>query len=222
MGEGMRAIIPVVLGVLLGGCLPKARVEQFTARPFVACPGDPITLSWRTNGNVTLSAEPKAPGLGKRDSSGRETVPLPEGPGPTVFNIHVSRFLGLKKTETSGEVVSPPLSKEYAVVDAEGEADFSCLEQERAVEAFFVLDAEKMAPGVLVGQVMNMNIRRLVLVKDGVSKTLEEGEAMTPDGMPAQGRWSLRVPLEEGETCEAAIDDVDGRLIIKLQLACGR
>jgi len=61
-----------------------------------------------------------------------------------------------------------------------------------------------------------------VLGKDGVSKTLEEGEAMTLEGMPAQGRWSLRVPLEEGETCEAAIDDVDGRLIIKLQLACGR
>jgi len=55
-----------------------------------------------------------------------------------------------------------------------------------------------------------------------VNKTLEEGETMTPEGMPAQGRWSLRVPLEEGETCEAAIDDVDGRLIIKLQLTCGR
>jgi len=222
MREGMRAIIPVVLGVLLGGCLPKARVEQFTARPFVACPGDPITLSWRTNGNVTLSAEPKAPGLGKRDSSGRETVPLPEGPGPTVFNIHVSRFLGLKKTETSGEVVTPPLVKPYGMVDAEGETDFSCLEQERAVEAFFVLDAEEMAPGVLVGQVTNMNIRRVVLNKDGVSKTLEEGETMTLEGMPAQGRWSLRVPLEEGENCEAAIDDIAGRLLIKLQFVCGR
>lgn len=218
----MRAIIPVVLGMLLGGCLPKARVEQFTARPFVACPGDAITLSWRTNGNVTLSAEPEVPGLGKRDSSGRETVPLPAGPGPTVFNIHVSRFLGLKKTDTSGEVVSPPLAREYAVVDAEGEADFSCLEQERAVEAFFVLDAEDISSGVRIGQVTNMNIRRLVLGKDGVSKTLEEGEVAAFEGTPAQGRWSLRVPLEEGETCEAAIDDVDGRLIIKLQLACGR
>jgi hypothetical protein len=218
----MRAILPGVLCLLLGGCLPKARVEQFTARPFMACPGDTITLSWRTNGNVTLSAEPEVPGLGKRDASGRETVTLPGGPGPTVFGIHVSRFFGLKKTDTSGEVLSPPLAREYAVVDAEGEADFSCLDQERAVEAFIVLDEEKMSPGVLIEQVTNMNVRRLVLGKDGVSKTLEEGEAAGFEGMPAQGRWSLRVPLEEGENCETAVDDVDGRLIIKLQLACRR
>ncbi|HEX8824898.1 MAG TPA: hypothetical protein VF794_33590 [Archangium sp.] len=188
----------------------------------MACPGDTITLSWRTNGNVTLSAEPEVPGLGKRDASGRETVTLPGGPGPTVFGIHVSRFFGLKKTDTSGEVLSPPLAREYAVVDAEGEADFSCLDQERAVEAFIVLDEEKMSPGVLIEQVTNMNVRRLVLGKDGVSKTLEEGEAAGFEGMPAQGRWSLRVPLEEGENCETAVDDVDGRLIIKLQLACRR
>jgi hypothetical protein len=218
----MKAIIPGVLCLLLGGCLPKARIEQFTARPFIACPGDAITLRWRTNGNVTLSAEPGIPGLGKRDASGRETVTLPEGPGPTVFGIEVSRFFGLKKTSTSGEVLSPPLAREHGVVDAEGETDFSCLEQERAVEAFLILDEENLSPGVLIEQVTNMNVRRLVLGKDGVSKTLEEGKAATFEGMSAQGRWSLRVPLEEGETCETAIDDVDGRLLIKLQLACRR
>jgi hypothetical protein len=213
-----RLLIPVILGVGLGGCLPKARIEQFTARPFMACPGDPITLSWRTNGNVTLSAEPGPSELGKRDPSGRELVPLPEE--ATAFKVEVSRFFGLKKAHTEGVVETPPLTRSYIAEDAEGQTGFSCREQERAVEAFVDLNAENFSPGVFTEQVMNGNERPIVISKGGVSLPLEAGEASAFEGMPAQGRWALRVPLHEGEQCEDAIDDVAGRLVFWLQLSC--
>ena len=68
-----------------------------------------------------------------------------------------------------------------------------------------------------------MNARSLVITKDEVSQTVGE-LVSTPgfEGQPAQGLWKLRVPLEEGESCEDAIESVDGRLIIKFQLSCPR
>jgi len=140
----------------------------------------------------------------------------------TVFQIEVSRFFGLKKASTEGKVEAPPLSREFMAVDSEAQTGFSCLDAERVVEASLVLDDENFSPRVLTGQVKNKNPRRIVVLKDGVSLPLEAAQASAFEQMPAQGRWSLRVPYEEGEQCEDAIDAVDGRLIIELQLSCPR
>lgn len=210
----------VLLATLLGGCLPKARIHQFTATPPVACPGDEVTLRWETNGPVRLESTPEVAGLGGKEDSGQQTVTIQ---GPTRFRLEVSRVFGLKKQHTESEVLSPPKELEYGIVDAEGEGHFTCSAQSGALESSFQLDGSHISPNVRIGQVMNMNVRSLVIHKGEVSETVGEG-ATAPgfEGQPAQGLWRLRVPLGEDESCEDALEDVDGRLIIKLQLSCPR
>lgn len=210
----------VLLATLLGGCLPKAQIHQFNATPPVACPGDEVTLRWETNGPVRLTSTPEVAGLGGKEDSGQQTVTIQ---GPTRFRLEVSRVFGLKKQITESEVLSPPRELEYGIVDAEGEGHFTCSAQTGALESSFQLDGSHISSNVRIGQVMNMNVRPLVIHKGEVSETVEEG-ATAPgfEGQPAQGLWQLRVPLGEGESCEDALEDVDGRLIIKLQLSCPR
>jgi hypothetical protein len=90
------------------------------------------------------------------------------------------------------------------------------------VEASLVLDDENFSPRVLTGQVKNRNPRRVVVLKDGVSLPWRQHKRQRSSRCPLEGRWTLRVPYEDGEQCEDAIDAVDGRLIIELQLSCQR
>jgi hypothetical protein len=213
-------LMSVLLAALLGSCLPKPLIHQFSTTPPVACPGDEVTLHWETNGPVRLESTPEVAGLGNKGSSGRQTVTIH---GPTRFRLEVSRVFGLKKQHTESEVLSPPRELEYGIVDAEGEGHFTCSTQAGALGSSFQLDGSHISSNVSIGQVMNMNVRPLVIRKGEVSETVGEG-ATAPgfEGQPAQGLWQLRVPLEEGESCEDALDSVDGRLIIKLQLSCPR
>lgn len=209
----------LLLAVLLSGC-PKPHIHRFTTTPPVACPGDEVTLHWETNGAVRLSATPEVPGLGTKDDSGKQTVTVS---GPTRFRLEVSRVFGLKKELTESEVLSPPKDLEYGIVDAEGEGHFTCSAQAGGLESSFQLDGSHISPNVRIGQVRNMNVRQLVISKGEASEPVGEG-ATAPgfEGQPAQGLWRLRVPLDEGESCEDALESVDGRLIIKLQLSCPR
>ncbi|MGZ3460393.1 MAG: hypothetical protein ACXU86_18045, partial [Archangium sp.] len=121
------------------------------------------------------------------------------------------------------EVLSPPRDLEYGIVEAEGQEPFTCSAQTGALESSFQLDDSRISSSVRIGQVTNMNARALVISKGEVAQTVAEGaKAPAFEGQPAQGLWRLRVPLEEGESCEDALDSVDGRLILKLQLSCPR
>jgi hypothetical protein len=219
-GRSLGPLLSILFAALLGGCLPKPLIYRFTTTPSVACPGDEVTLRWETNGPVRIEATPEVAALGGKKASGQQTVTIH---GPTRFRLEVSRVFGLKKQLTENEVLSPPRELEYGIVDAEGESHFTCSTRTGALESSFQLDDTHLSPNVRLGQVMNMNARSLVIHKGEVSETMEEG-ATAPgfEGQPAQGRWQLRVPLEEGESCEDALESVDGRLIIKLQLSCPR
>ena len=219
-GRPLGLLVSLLLVAQLGGCLPKPHIHRFTTTPPVACPGDEVTLSWEANGPVRLESTPEVAGLGRKEASGRQTVIIS---GPTRFRLEVSRVFGLKKQLTESEVLSPPKELEYGIVDAEGQGHFTCSAQTGALESSFQLDGGHISSNVRVGQVLNLNVRPLVISLGAVSETVGEG-APAPgfEGQPAQGLWRLRVPLEEGESCEDALESVDGRLIIKLQLSCPR
>ena len=218
-GRPLGLLVSILLATLLSGC-PKPHIHHFTTSPPVACPGDEVTLRWETNGPVRLESTPEVAKLGRKDDSGKQTVTIS---GPTTFRLHVSRVFGLKKEMTESEVLSPPKDLEFGIVDAEGQGRFTCSTQAGALESSFQLDGSHISPNVRIGQVVNMNVRTLVIIKGEASETMAEG-ASAPgfEGQPAQGLWRLRVPLDEGESCEDALEDVDGRLIIKLQLSCPR
>ncbi|QRK08690.1 hypothetical protein JQX13_00420 [Archangium violaceum] len=210
----------MALTAVLGGCLPKPHIHHFTVTPPVACPGDEVTLRWETNGPVRIEASPEVPALGRKGSTGTQTVTIS---GPTRFHLETYRVFGLKKELTEGEVLSPPKDLEYGVVDAEGQSHFTCSAQLGALESSFQLDDSRLSPNVRIGQVTNMNARPLVIGKGERSETVAEGaKASGFEGQPAQGPWKLRVPLDAGESCEDALESVDGRLIIKFQLSCPR
>lgn len=210
----------MLLATLSSGCLPKPHIHRFTATPPVACPGDEVTLRWETNGPVRIQATPQVPSLGNKGNSGAQTVTIS---GPTRFHIETYRVFGLKKELTENEVLSPPRELEYGVVDAGGESHFTCSTQTGALESSFQLDESHISPNVRIGQVRNMNARSLVISKGEVSETVGElASAPGFEGQPAQGLWKLRVPLDTGESCEDALESVDGRLIIKFQLSCPR
>lgn len=217
-GRPVGLLASVLFAALLGGC-PKPHIHQFTTSPPVACPGDEVTLRWETNGPVRLESSPEVAKLGRKDGSGQQTVTIS---GPTTFRLEVSRVFGLKKEMTESEVLSPPKDLEYGIVDAEGQGRFTCSER-TGLESSFQLDGSNISPNVRIGQVMNMNVRTLVISKGEASEPVAEG-ATAPgfEGQPAQGLWRLRVPLDEGESCADALESVDGRLIIKLQLSCPR
>ncbi|QRN94210.1 hypothetical protein JRI60_34420 [Archangium violaceum] len=219
VGRQLGLGVCLLFAVLLSGC-PKPQIHRFTTMPPVACPGDEVTLHWETNGAVRLSATPDVAALGAKDDAGKQTVTVS---GPTRFRLEVSRVFGLKKEMTESEVLSPPKDLEYGIVDAEGEGHFTCSAELGGLESSFQLDGAHISPNVRIGQVRNMNVRALVIRKGEVSETVGEGAAAPGfEGQPAQGLWQLRVPLEEGESCEDALESVDGRLIIKLQLSCPR
>jgi hypothetical protein len=215
-----RFLVCMLFVVLVGGCLPKPRIYAFTATPPVACPGDEVTLRWDTNGPVRIEATPEIPKLGRKRDSGRQTVTIHE---PTRFHLEVYRVFGLKKELTESEVLSPPKDLEYGVVDAEGQSPFTCSAETGALESSFPLDGSRLSSNVRIAQVMNMNVRPLVISKGEVSETVGEGAQTAGfEGQPAQGLWHLRVPLDEDESCEDALESVDGRLILQLQLSCPR
>ncbi|HEX5744633.1 MAG TPA: hypothetical protein VFZ09_00240 [Archangium sp.] len=218
-GRPAGLLVSVLFAVLLGGC-PKPHIHRFTTSPPVACPGDEVTLRWETNGPVRLESNPAVAKLGSKDDSGQQTVTVS---GPTTFRLQVSRVFGLKKEMTESEVLSPPKDLKYGIVDAEGQGRFTCSTQTGALESTFQLDGKDISPNVRIGRVTNMNARTLVILKGEASETVAEG-ANAPgfEGQPAQGLWRLRVPLDEGESCEDALESVDGRLLIKLQLSCPR
>lgn len=217
-GSPLGLLVSILLATLLSGC-PKPHIHRFTTSPPVACPGDEVTLHWETNGPVRLESTPEVAKLGRKDDSGKQTVTIS---GPTTFRLHVSRVFGLRKEMTESEVLSPPKDLEFGIVDAEGQGRFTCSAQ-TGLESSFQLDGSHISPNVRIGQVVNMNVRTLVITKGEASESMAEG-ASAPgfEGQPAQGLWRLRVPLDEGESCEDALEDVDGRLIIKLQLSCPR
>ncbi|HYO54926.1 hypothetical protein [Archangium sp.] len=218
-GRPLGLLVCILLAALLGGC-PKPHIHHFTTTPPVACPGDEVTLHWETNGPVRLASTPEVAGLGRKSSSGKQTVTVS---GPTRFRLEVSRVFGLRKELTESEVESPPKDLPYGVVDAEGKGHFTCSAQTSALETSFQLDGSQISSNVRIGQVTNLNVRPLVIGKGAVTETAGKG-AKAPgfEGQPAQGLWQLRVPLEEGESCEDALESVNGRLIIKLQLSCPR
>jgi hypothetical protein len=214
-------LVCMLLATLSSGCLPKPQIYRFTATPAVACPGDEVTLRWETNGPVRITATPEVPALRGNNTSGTQTVTIS---GPTRFHIETFRVFGLKKELTENEVLSPPKELEYGPPpDTSGQSAFTCSEQTRALDSSFQLDASELSPNVRVGQVRNMNARSLVITQGEVSETVGElASAPGFEGRPAQGLWKLRVPLDEGESCEDALESVDGRLIIKFQLSCPR
>lgn len=220
LGRPLGLGVCLLLVALQGGCLPKAKIQLFTATPPVACPGDEVTLHWQTNGSVRIEATPEDPTLGSQDDSGKQTVTIR---GPTRFHLEASRFFGLKKQFTESEVLSPPKKLEYGVIDAEGQSHFECSTQTGALESSFELDANSLSSNVRMEQVTNANVRSLVISKGEVSETIAEGAKTSGfGGQSAQGLWKLRVPLEEGESCEDALESVDGRLILQFQLSCPR
>jgi hypothetical protein len=218
-GRPLGLLVCMLLATLLSGC-PKPHIHRFTATPPVACPGDEVTLHWETTGPVRITAMPEVPALGDKKASGTQTVAIS---GPTRFHIETYRVFGLKKELTENEVLSPPKELEYGIVDAGGQSPFTCSTQTGALESSFQLDDSHLSSNVRLGQVRNMNARTLVISKGEVSETVRElASAPGFEGQPAQGLWKLRVPLEEGEGCEDALESVDGRLILKLQLSCPR
>ncbi|MFL5358480.1 hypothetical protein [Archangium sp.] len=213
-------LVCLLLATLSSGCLPKPKIYQFTATPAVACPGDEVTLRWETNGPVHIQSTPLVPSLGTKGLSGTQKVTIS---GPTRFHIETYRVFGLKKELTENEVLSPPKELEYGIVDAGQQSHFTCSAQMGALESSFQLDENHLSSNVRIGQVRNMNARSLVITKGEVSETVGElASAPGFEGQPAQGLWKLRVPLDEGESCEDALEAVDGRLIIKFQLSCPR
>jgi hypothetical protein len=214
-------LVCLLLATLSSGCLPKPQIYRFTATPQVACPGDEVTLHWETNGPVRITATPEVPSLRGNNPSGSQSVTIR---GPTRFHIETYRVFGLKKELTENEVLSPPREREYGPPpDTEGQSPFTCSEQTRALEASFQLADKELSPNVRAGQLRNMNARSLVITRGEVSETV--GELAWTHGFeeqPVQGLWKLRVPLDEGESCEDAIESVDGRLSIKFQLSCPR
>jgi hypothetical protein len=199
-GRSLGLLVGLLFATLLSGC-PKPHIHRFTTP-------------------VRLEASPEVTKLGRKDDSGQQTVTIS---GPTTFRLEVSRVFGLRKEMTESEVLSPPKELEYGIVDAEGQGRFTCSTGMGALESSFQLDGSHISPNVRIGQVMNMNVRTLVITRGESSETMAEG-ATAPgfEGQPAQGLWRLRVPLDEGESCEDALESVDGRLIIKLQLSCPR
>jgi hypothetical protein len=220
---GMRvrlawAMCLVSLAAGLSGC-PKPQILRFTATPSVVCPGDAVTLSWDTNGSVQLEAVPELSGLGgKKDRSGVRTLTVR---GPTRFRLEVSR--GFKTALTESEVLTPPRPLEYGIVDSGQPSPFTCLPEERVLEATLSLEEGNLSPQVSIAQVRNLNARTLVLEKAEVSETMSEGARSSRiEGQQALGRWRLRLPLDEGERCEDALEAVDGRLLLQFQLSCPR
>jgi hypothetical protein len=211
----------MLLATLSSGCLPKPQIYSFTATPPVACPGDEVILHWKTNGPIRITATPEAPSVHSSHTSGTQKVTIS---GPTLFHIETYRVFGLKKELTENQVLSPPKELEFGPPpDTERQGQFTCSEQSRVLESSFQLDDSALSPNVRVGQVRNMNARSLVISKGEVSETVGElASAPGFEGQPAQGLWKLRVPLEEGESCEDALDSVNGRLIFKFQLSCPR
>ncbi|WPB78103.1 hypothetical protein KYC5002_02910 [Archangium violaceum] len=215
-----RLLVFILLAALLGGCLPRPQIHHFITQPRVACPGDQVTLNWETNGPVRIEADPPVAKLGRKSSSGKQTVAIS---GPTRFQLETSRVFGLRKESTRNDVGSPPIERPYGAIAAEGKDHFTCSAQTGTLETSFELESNQISSNVSVGQVLNWNVRPVLISKGGVSE-LVAGFAKAPgfEGQPAQGRWQLRVPLAEDESCEDALDSLSDRLIIQLQLSCPR
>ncbi|WNG15219.1 hypothetical protein [Cystobacter fuscus] len=207
----------VSLAVGLAGC-PKPQILRFTATPSIVCPGDAVTLSWDTNGSAWLEAIPAISGLGDQARSGTQTLQVRES---TRFRLEVTR--GAKTALTESEVLTPPRPVEYGVVDSGQPSPFTCRTEERVLETTLSLEEGNLSPQVTLGEVRNLNARTLVMEKAGTSATLGEAARSSAfEGQPALGRWRLKLPLDEGERCEDALEAVDGRLLLQFQLSCPR
>jgi hypothetical protein len=198
---------------LLAGC---ASIQVFEVSPRLACPGDTVHLTWAASGRVTLDT-PSQAGT-EQPSAGTLDVTLQR---PARFTLEAHRLFKDASAEADVEVAPP--DKGFAEVAR-------CDPAARWLEASFVLESQ-LSSTIQVGRVRNVSERPLVVLREGHELTLAaacvgETSACGADsevlrGHVARGRWVLRSPLADAETCEAALRSVRQYLQVELQLRCG-
>ena len=198
--------------VLLAGSLGCAHVYDFDATPRNACAGDPVTVTWKADGKVSLDAQPPVPGIGPKADQGSESFVIARD---TRFVLHARALLSSAHAEK--DIVVAPPTLEYGTF-----AD--CSSDSRAIVSSF--EVKEVSPAVKLKGVVNVNARDIAIQPEGAGTpevaVPASGRSESFQGQRAGGRWTVKSALGPGETCQDALRRVARKLVMKLEIDCGR
>jgi hypothetical protein len=200
------------LTVVMSSAPGCAEISDYEVQPARVCPGETVSIRWKANAGVTLTAEPPIAGLGARPAEGTATVTVDRS---TRLTLVAERLF--KNAQREWDVVVAPGAppKPFGGLAA-------CNEAERAVVVSFNLAASAVSPAARPVRLINPYDRRLVVAKDGVVETIPpRGASERFKDLPAQGAWTIRAPLDTGEACDGVLTGVSDRLVITVQMSCG-
>lgn len=189
------------------GC---AQIKSFTVFPSTICPGETVEINWKASNKVTLAASPPLKGEGEGPAEGQRAL-VPER--STRFTLKVSGLLKSDQREWDVEVIPGQIDRLLGGI-ARCEGGF--------VTTSFNIEQRGTSSRVRVASIANRYDRGLVISKDGIEVEIPSHGAT--DGFkasPVAGAWLIRTPLMRNESCDAALDAVNGRLTIKTLMSCG-
>jgi hypothetical protein len=167
-------------------------------------------VNWDVAGGQTaLEATPPLDGIGLKPQHGQQNV----SPASNTRFILKAKAL-LKSDQREWDVVIVPQSHassfgEKALCDKDAPA------------VSFVLSDAQVSPQSRAVVVKNPHSRSIIVAKDGIVVELASKEETGRfKNTSMVGAWTIRAPLEPGETCSTALHDIGERLIFRTQLSC--
>jgi hypothetical protein len=187
----MLAALPALaIALALAGC-PK--ITSFKTTPQLACKQQPVTITWETKGDTTLSSNAPVAGLTDECKKNKKcTVTIQ---GKTRFTLKVERLLGTRTAERDVSV----LGEEREL----GGDITGCDAQEMSVA--FSTDPQQYSAGARVGWISARNLTRTLIINHE-DRTVE----LRPDapgseglnGTSVLGDWLVKSPHKPNETCD--------------------
>lgn len=187
--------------VTLTGC---ASVKNVNVQPPMACPGDPVTVSWRATGDTKLFQVPL-----KAGQSDQCIDTLISGLTPLGVRSHDEQQLSLQQktvfyVEARGLVGKPAHRCATGLVDeALPLAGISqCVAPRRVGITVARPSDSKWSTRARVGPVKNINDVAVTVRHAGVAKTLAPGEASEAFANDDPGGdWTVEYDLADGPDC---------------------
>ena len=169
-------------------------------------------VTWKANGKVSLDAQPPVPGIGPKADQGSESFVVDHD---TRFVLHTRALLSSDHAES--DVLVSKRTLDYGTF-----AD--CSPDSRAIVSS--VEVKEISPQIKLKGVININARDVAIQPEGVGTP----EVMVPasgrtesfQGQPAAGRWTIKSALGPGETCNGALKQVSRKLLMTLEIDCGR
>jgi hypothetical protein len=207
---GAPALLAGVALSALSGCAGK--IHSFTLSKQFICPAEPLTLTWKTTGTTTLTAEPPVDGLGKVSEAGSRDVTVQ---GSTVFTLKAARTGGTatqKQEVALGEGRDQAIGGETQTCDASG------------ISTTFTVAAEdwdeRLRVTAVDGSLMG---RPLTIVHAGKTVDLTpgvQGNSLLA-GERISGEWTIRAPLVGNEQCGVQDSGIPASISLKVRVGCG-